>query len=91
MAFTEALARGLPVVAGSGGALVETVPRDAGVFVAPGNVGELALTLRRLLTSPAELAKRADAAWDYAKKLPRWPDTAKRVAESRVGIFAGVV
>lgn len=82
MAFTEALARGLPVVAGSGGALVETVPKEAGVFVAPGNFGELALVLRRLLTNPAELAKRADAAWDYAKKLPRWRDTAKRVADA---------
>jgi glycosyltransferase involved in cell wall biosynthesis len=82
MAFTEALARGLPVVAGSGGALVETVPRDAGVFVTPGNFGELALTLRRLLTAPAEISKRADAAWNYAKQLPRWSDTAKRVAEA---------
>jgi glycosyltransferase involved in cell wall biosynthesis len=82
MAFTEALARGLPVVAGSGGALVETVPKEAGVFVAPGNFGELALVLRRLLTNPAELAKRADAAWDYAKNLPRWRDTAKRVADA---------
>ena len=82
MAFTEALARGLPVVAGSGGALVETVPRDAGVFVTPGNFGELALTLRRLLTSPGEVAKRADAAWEYAKKLPRWSDTARLIAEA---------
>lgn len=82
MAFTEALARGLPVVAGSGGALVETVPKEAGVFVAPGNFGELALVLRRLLTNPAELAKRADAAWDHAKSLPRWRDTAKRVADA---------
>jgi len=80
MAFTEALARGLPVVAGSGGALVETVPRDAGVFVTPGNFGELALTLRRLLTSPAEISKRADAAWEHAKKLPRWSDTAHLIA-----------
>jgi glycosyltransferase involved in cell wall biosynthesis len=82
MAFTEALARGLPVVAGSGGALVETVPKEAGAFVVPGNFGELALVLRRLLTNPAELAKRADAAWDYAKNLPRWRDTAKRVADA---------
>ena len=82
MAFTEALARGLPVVAGSGGALVETVPKDAGVFVTPGNFGELALTLRRLLTSPAEVSKRADAAWEYAKKLPRWSDTARIIADA---------
>lgn len=82
MAFTEALARGLPVIAGSGGALVDTVPKDAGVFVTPGNFGELALTLRRLLTNPAELTKRADAAWNYAKNLPRWSDTAKRIADA---------
>ncbi|MBS4082188.1 MAG: glycosyltransferase family 4 protein [Rhizobiales bacterium] len=82
MAFTEALARGLPVVAGSGGALVETVPKAAGVFVAPGNFGELALVLRRLLTTPAELERRADAAWEYAKGLPRWTDTAKRIADA---------
>lgn len=82
MAFTEALARGLPVVAGSGGALIETVPKDAGVFVTPGNFGELALTLRRLLTAPAEISKRADAAWNYAKKLPRWKDTARIVSEA---------
>lgn len=82
MAFTEALARGLPVVAGSGGALVETVPKDAGVFITPGNAGELALTLRRLLTSPAEIAKRADAAWEYAKNLPRWSGTARLIADA---------
>lgn len=82
MAFTEALARGLPVIAGSGGALVETVPKEAGVFVAPGNFGELALVLRRLLTKPDELSRRADAAWAYAKNLPRWRDTAMRIAEA---------
>jgi glycosyltransferase involved in cell wall biosynthesis len=82
MAFTEALARGLPVVAGSGGALVETVPKDAGVFVTPGNFGELALTLRRLLTTPSEISKRAEAAWEYAKKLPRWRDTARMIADA---------
>lgn len=92
MAFTEALARGLPVVAGSGGALVETVPKDAGVFVTPGNFGELALTLRRLLTTPAEVSKRADAAWDYAKQLPRWSDTARLIADAleRANVKAAV-
>jgi glycosyltransferase involved in cell wall biosynthesis len=80
MAFTEALARGLPVIAGSGGALIETVPKAAGVFVTPGNAGELALTLRKLLTNPEELQKRAEAAWQYASSLPRWSDTAKAIA-----------
>lgn len=82
MAFTEALARGLPVVAGSGGALVETVPKEAGAFVSPGNAGELAMVLRKLLSNPAEMSKRADAAWAYAQKLPRWRDTAKIFADA---------
>lgn len=80
MAFTEALARGLPVVAGSGGALVDTVPKDAGVFVSPGNAGELAMILRKLLSNPVEISKRADAAWAHATTLPHWSDTARLIA-----------
>jgi hypothetical protein len=56
------------------------VPKDAGIFVTPGNAGELALTLRKLLTDPAQIKKRADAAWNYASSLPRWSDTAKSIA-----------
>jgi glycosyltransferase involved in cell wall biosynthesis len=80
MAFTEALARGLPVVACEGGAVTATVPAEAGLFVQPGDVKALAEKLRRLLTNPAEIRKRADAAWAYAETLPRWPDTARKIA-----------
>jgi glycosyltransferase involved in cell wall biosynthesis len=80
MAFTEAIARGLPVVAGEGGAVTTTVPAEAGMFVKPGDAKALAEKLRWLLTNPAELKKRADASWKHAARLPRWQDTAKRVA-----------
>jgi glycosyltransferase involved in cell wall biosynthesis len=80
MAFAEALARGLPVVACSGSAVVSTVPAAAGVFVPAGDAERLAVALRRLLSNPAEIGKRSDAAWNHAKNLPRWRDTAAKIA-----------
>lgn len=80
MAFAEALAHGLPVVACAGGAVTSTVPAEAGVLVPPGDARALAEALRRLLTDPAELQRRAEAAWRYAERLPRWRDTAEKFA-----------
>jgi glycosyltransferase involved in cell wall biosynthesis len=80
MAFAEALARGLPIVACSGSAAVSTVPAAAGVFVPAGDSVRLAAALRRLLSNPVELEKRSDAAWEHAKSLPRWRDTAAKIA-----------
>jgi glycosyltransferase involved in cell wall biosynthesis len=80
MAFTEAMARGLPIVACEGGAVTTTVPADAGVFVQPGDAKALGEKLRWLLTNPVEIKKRADAAWKHASTLPRWKDAAKKIA-----------
>lgn len=82
MAFAEALARGLPVVGCAGGAVASTVPADAGVLVPPGDANALAAALRLLLTDPAELSRRADAAWRQAGRLPRWRDTAEKFARA---------
>ena len=82
MAFAEALARGLPVVGCAGGAVTSTVPADAGVLVPPGDANALAVALRRLLSDPADLQRRADAAWRHAQQLPRWRDTAAKFARA---------
>jgi len=80
MAFAEALARGLPIVACSGGAVGLTVPAAAGVFVPAGDAERLAAALRELLSNPDDIGRRADAAWQHAKNLPRWRDTALKIA-----------
>ena len=81
MAFAEAMAHGLPIVACSGGgATSSTVPAAAGVFVPAGDAKALAAALQKLLSNPAELARRSDAAWEHAKNLPRWRDTAAKIA-----------
>lgn len=90
MAFAEALARGLPIVGCAGGAVVNTVPPDSGILVPPGDDKALAEALRKLLTDRSELKRRADAAWNYAKKLPSWSVTAARVAQALDKARAGV-
>lgn len=82
MAFTEALARGLPVVAGNAGAAPATVPSDAGILVPPGDADALARALHLLLTDANERRRRADAAWDHAQHLTRWRHTAAAVAHA---------
>jgi glycosyltransferase involved in cell wall biosynthesis len=82
MVFTEAMARGLPIVACAAGAVPTTVPREAGLLVPPDDAAALAEALRRLLDDPAERRERGEAAIDHARALPSWNDTARRVAEA---------
>ena len=85
MALADALARGLPVVSTTGGAIPHTVPVDAGVLVAPGDESALAGALDRLLREPGGAERRrslAAAARRHARRLPDWPDAARRFAEA---------
>lgn len=81
MVLTEALAHGLPIVTSTGGAADVTLANNVALKFAPGDVDALATHLARLLTHPAERHRLADAAWAHAASLPRWPDTAARVAD----------
>ena len=85
MALADALARGLPVVSTTGGAIPHTVPADAGVLVAPGDEAGLADALHRLLVEPGGADGRgalAAAARRHARELPDWPEAARRFAEA---------
>ena len=80
MVLAEALARGLPIVATTGGAAAETVPDAGGLKVPPGDVEALVAALQRVITDAALRKQLADAACSFAASLPRWQDTASRVA-----------
>ena len=80
MVFSEALARGLPIVATTGGAIPETVPEAAGAFAEPGCAKSYSRVLRRMLTDGSFRRNAADAAWDAAKTLPAWQSAAREIA-----------
>ena len=82
MAYTEAIAHGVPVVGTTAGAIPEAVPRGAGVLVPPDNVGELTSTLMRLIEDPAELARLAAGARAAAAALSTWDDAGRQFSQA---------
>jgi glycosyltransferase involved in cell wall biosynthesis len=85
MAAAEALARGLPLIATTGGGLPDTVghaPDGArpGLLVSPADADGLAAALRRWFDEPALRAQLRAAAMARAKALPSWSATATAVA-----------
>ena len=73
MAFAEALAHGLPVIATAGGAVADTVPPSAGLLVPPGDVAALAEALRRFCDEPKLRATLAAGARAAGARLKDWP------------------
>jgi glycosyltransferase involved in cell wall biosynthesis len=82
MVLAEALARGLPIAATTGGAAAETVPDDAALKLPPGDPVALQRALRRMIDDPALRGRLADAAWSAGRALPRWSDTAALIAQT---------
>ena len=72
MVYTDALARGLPVIGTTGGAIPESVPAGTGILVKPGDVGSLSAVLQAMVTRPELRAQHASAARRAADSLPRW-------------------
>jgi glycosyltransferase involved in cell wall biosynthesis len=86
MVLGEAMARGLPIVCTTGGAAAETAPDAAAIKVPPGEEAALTAAIGRLIDDCGLRARMADAAWAAAQGLPRWEDTAQRIANVIKGL-----
>lgn len=80
MVCTEAMTRGLPVIATTGGALPDTVPADAGILVPAADREALAAAIRRCLLEPELRRRLAAAALAHASALPGWERSADNFA-----------
>jgi glycosyltransferase involved in cell wall biosynthesis len=85
MVITEALARGLPVMATDVGGVAEALGRVSGgrypgVLMPPGDADALGTALRRWLVDPMMREQLRAAALERRTTLPRWDATADRIA-----------
>jgi glycosyltransferase involved in cell wall biosynthesis len=86
MVVTEALARGLPVLATAVGGVPEALGRAPdgtrpGLLVPPDDPAALADALRAWLTDPALRARLRTSAAKRRETLPSWDETAQRLSE----------
>jgi glycosyltransferase involved in cell wall biosynthesis len=89
MVVTEALARGIPVLATAVGGVPESMGRAAdgdrpGLLVPPGDPAALAGALRRWLGEPALRERLRSAAADRATTLTGWDVTAQQVSSALI-------
>ena len=90
MAVSEALARGLPVVSTTTGAIPRLVGPDAGILVPPGDVEALADALSRVIVDAGLRARLAAGARRVRDGLPNWQHAAAQMAAALEGLDAHV-
>jgi len=78
MAFAEALAHGLPVIASGGGAVRDTVPPSAGMLVPPGDMATLTAALAAVMSDRRLRGRLRDGARAAGATLPDWEQQADR-------------
>ncbi|MEH0071193.1 glycosyltransferase family 4 protein [Pannonibacter sp. Pt2-lr] len=82
MAFTEALARGLPVIGSGGPAVERSLSGGGGIYVLPGSVEDLREALRRLMTGSALRQQLAAEARAAAERMPDWTEAARQFSDA---------
>ncbi len=82
MVLDEAIAHGLPIVATRGGAMARTVPPEAGLLVAPGDVPALASTLGEFLDDARLRARLRDGARRARDRRRDWDVAAAEFADA---------
>lgn len=80
MALAEALARGLPIVSTTAGAIPHTVPGDAGLLVGADDVAALVKALGRVMDDASLRAALTAGARQARADLPDWPAQAAAFA-----------
>lgn len=80
MAYAEALARGLPVIGTTAGAIPQTVPASAGLLVPPGDAAALTAALARFLEDRELRASLRRGAASARQRLPDWPAAGRAFA-----------
>jgi glycosyltransferase involved in cell wall biosynthesis len=95
MVVTEALARGIPVLAADAGGVSEALGQGAdamrpGLLVAPGDPAALAAALRRWLGDPELRGRLRRAARERRASLRSWHATTADVAGVLARAAAGV-
>jgi glycosyltransferase involved in cell wall biosynthesis len=80
MVVSEALARGLPIITTTGGALAETAPEDCCLRVEPGNVDALAAALARWFDDAALRRSLTRSAVARRETLRSWSEAGRAFA-----------
>nr|WP_194249263.1 glycosyltransferase [Halomonas salicampi] len=80
MVVTEALARGLPVITTTGGALNDTLPDAAGLKVPPGDSEALTAALTRFMTEPMLRERLRQGARQAREQLNDWQAAGEQFA-----------
>ena len=80
MAVAEALARGLPVISSTTGAIPAFVGQEAGLLVPPGDGDALAHALRRFCEDEPLRRRLTDGSRRVRAGLPTWDDAARKMS-----------
>jgi glycosyltransferase involved in cell wall biosynthesis len=89
MAVAEAIARGLPVVGTTTGAIPKIVGTEAGLLVPPGDVNALAQALSRVLTDSRLRARLAAGAREARSRLRSWAQAVYELEETILTVEPG--
>jgi glycosyltransferase involved in cell wall biosynthesis len=76
MAYTEAVAHGVPVIGTDAGAIPDTVPPGAGILVPPDDVDALANALKQVMDDANERERLAAGARAASASFPTWRESA---------------
>ena len=82
MVVAEALARGLPIVSTSTGAIGDLVGTEAGIVVSPGDLPAFTDALSRVIADADLRARLAAGAREVRQRLPSWDQSAALMASA---------